>query len=151
MSFSDTYEKPLRSYIQNRVGTLENRLEEVVNNRSNIEANQLEQQIDRETDAFIADVTHRLHQIKDQIKTHRPTDQQAPDYQTRLNQYQRLVESSYTGVNEVTRWIDSMFNKLISIVKDIIQWIKDNGETICKIIEQIRDSFKLFSTLFFRH
>jgi len=43
MNFSNTYETPLRSYIQNRIGTLENTLEKVVNNRSNIEAAHLEQ------------------------------------------------------------------------------------------------------------
>ena len=150
MNFSNEYEKPLRSYIQNRVGTLEHRLEEVVNNRLNIEAGELEQQIDHETNTFIADVTRRLHQIRNEIKTHRPTDQQAPDYQTRLNQYQRLVESSSTGVNQVTQWIHSIFDKLISIIKNIIQWINDNGQAILKIIEQIRDCFKQFSTLFFR-
>ncbi|CAF0897563.1 unnamed protein product [Rotaria sordida] len=151
MNSSDTYEKPLRSYIQSRVGALENKLEEVVNNRSNIEADQLEQQIDRETDNFIADVTRHLHQMRDEIKTHRPTDHQAPDYEIRLNQYRQFVESSSTGVNQVTEWIHSMFEKIISIVKSIVQWINDNAQTILKIIEQIRDAFKLLSTLFFRH
>ncbi|CAF1281165.1 unnamed protein product [Rotaria magnacalcarata] len=151
MNFSTTYEKPLRSYIQNRVEILENTLEEVVNNRSNIEVDQLEQQIDRETNSFITDVTRRLHQTRDEIKAHRPTDHQAPDYEIRLNQYRQFVESSSTGVNQATQWIHSMFEKIISIVKSIVQWINDNAQTILKIIEQIRDAFKLLSSLFFRY
>jgi hypothetical protein len=151
MNFSDTYETPLRSYIQNRIGTLENTLEEAVNNRPNIETAHLEQRIDRETDNFIADITQRLHHIRDEIKNRRPTNNQDPDYEIRMQQYQQFVQSSSTGVNQVTDWIHSIFEKVISIVKNIIKWINDNAQTIVNIIEQIRDAFKLISTIFNRH
>jgi hypothetical protein len=151
MNFSDTYETPLRSYIQNRTETLQNTIEEVVRNRPNIETAQLERQIDRETDKFIADITGRLHRIRDDIKAHRPQDNREPDYETRMAQYRQLLESSSTGVNQVTNWIQKIFDKVISTVKTIIQWIVDNAQTIVRIIEQIRDAFKLISTIFIRH
>jgi hypothetical protein len=150
MNFSDTYETPLRSYIQNRVGILENSLEEVIRSRANSDTTHLEQQIDRESDKFIADVTKRLQQIRDEIKTHRPTDNQKPGYGIRMEQYGQFVQNSSTGVHRVTDWIHSIFDKVISLVKNIIQWITDNAQTIIKIIEQIRDAFKLIGTFFNR-
>jgi hypothetical protein len=140
MNFSDTYETPLRSYIQNRTETLEKTIEEAARNRPNIEAAQLEREIDQETDRFIADVTRRLHHIRDDIKTHRPQDTHEPDYEIRMARYRQLLENSSTGVNQVTNWT----------VKTIIQWITDNAQTIINIIEQIRDAFKLISTIFNR-
>jgi hypothetical protein len=150
MNFSDTYETPLRSYIQNRTETLEKTIEEAARNRPNIEAAQLEREIDQETDRFIADVTRRLHHIRDDIKTHRPQDTHEPDYEIRMARYRQLLENSSTGVNQVTNWIQSIFEKVISTVKTIIQWITDNAQTIINIIEQIRDAFKLISTIFNR-
>jgi len=151
MNFSNTYETPFRSYIQNRTETLENTLEEVVRNRSNIDATHLEQQIDRETNNFMTDVRRRVNQIRDEVKTHRPTDDQAADYGIRMEQYRQFVQSSSTGVNRVTEWIESLFEKIISIMKKIIQWINDNKETIINIITQIRDAFKLISTFLNHH
>ncbi len=151
MNFSNTYEASLRSYIQNRIGTLEHTLEEVARNRSNIEATQLEQRIDRETDNFITDVTRRLHQIRDEIKANRPRDDQAPNYEARMARYRQLVENSTTGVNQVTGWIQTIFDKVLSAIKTIIQWIADNVRTIVDIIKQIRDAFILISTVFNRH
>jgi len=151
MDFSNTYETPLRSYIQNRIGTLEHTLEEVARNRSNIEATQLEQRIDRETDNFIADVKTRLHQIRDEIKSNRPRDDQAPDYEARMARYRQLVQNSSTGVNQLTDWIQSIFDQILATVKRIIQWIADNAQTIVDIITQIRDAFILISSIFNRH
>jgi phage-related protein len=148
MNFGDTYKIPLHSYIQSRVGTLENNLEEVIKNSSNINANNLEQQIDRETNKFIDDVKNHVKKMQDDIKSHRPTDSNAPDYDIHMKQYQQFVQNSTTGVNEVTNWIKSMFDKILSIVKTIIQWIKDNAKTIIEIIKDIRDAFKLINNFF---
>jgi len=68
-----------------------------------------------------------------------------------MQQYQQFVQSSSTGVNQMTDWIHSIFEKVISIVKNIIQWINDNAQTIVNIIQQIRDAFKLISTIFNHH
>ena len=151
MTFSDTYEAPLRSYIENRMGALESTLEGVARNRSNIEATQLEEQIDRHTNDFIADVTRRLHKTRDEIKSHRPSNNEDPDYGIRLARYQQLVQSSSTGVNQVTEWIQSLFDKILSVIKTIVQWITDNAQTILDIIKQIRDAFQLITVVFNRH
>jgi phage-related protein len=68
-----------------------------------------------------------------------------------MTQYRQLLESSSTGVNEVTNWIQSIFDKVISTVKAIVQWITDNAQTIVNIIKQIRDAFKLISAIFNQH
>ena len=150
MSFSDTYEARLRSDIENRVEILKDIVEEIARNRLNTEATLLEEQLDRETDNFMVDVTKRLDQIHDEIKSYRPANNQDPDYEIRLTQYLQLVENSSTGVNKVTKWVRSLFDKILSVIKSIVQWITDNPQTIIDIIQQIRHAFQSI-TVFFKH
>ena len=51
-----------------------NALEEEVRNRDNVDISLLEQQFDRETDSLIVHITERIHEIRDEIKSHRPTN-----------------------------------------------------------------------------
>jgi hypothetical protein len=148
MNFLTTYEAPLRSYIQDRIALLEMALEEEVRNRDNVDIALLEQQFDRESDHFIANITRRVHQIRDEIKAHRPTNIQAEDYDTRMIQYRQFIQSSSISMNRMTDTIDSIFDTVKSIVKDIIEWMADNAWTIINILEQIRDAFQFIGTFF---
>ncbi len=87
MSFSNTHEAPLRSYIETRAKTLQDGIERTVRNGDNLSAAALEQQVDRESDQFIADVTTRLNRMRDEIKARRPTNEQQPEYAARMAQY----------------------------------------------------------------
>ncbi|CAF4210969.1 unnamed protein product [Adineta steineri] len=148
MNFLTTYEAPLRSYIQSRINVLENALQEEVRNRDNVDITLLEQQFDRESENFIAGVTRRVHQIRDEIKTYRPTNTQQSDYEMQMIQYRQFLHSSSISMNRITDYIDSMFEKIRSIVKNIIEWMADNARTIVDILEQICETFKFIGTFF---
>ncbi|CAF3657481.1 unnamed protein product [Adineta steineri] len=141
-----TYEAPLRSYIQSRINVLENALQEEVRNRDNVDITLLEQQFDRESENFIAGVTRRVHQIRDEIKTYRPTNTQESDYEMQMIQYRQFLHSSSISMNRITDYIDLMFEKIRSIVKNIIEWMADNTRTIVDILEQVCETFKFIGT-----
>jgi hypothetical protein len=145
MSSSDTHEASLRSYIETRARALQNEIERTARNRDNLSAAALEKQIDRESDQFIADVTTRLNSMRDEIKARRPTDERQPEYAARMAQYQQFVSSASTGVQRVTAWVNTIFEKIIDVIKKIVQWIVDTAETVITIIEMIRDSFNEFT------
>jgi hypothetical protein len=151
MNFITTYEAPLRSYIQARIALLENALEEEVRNRDNVDIALLEQQFDRESDHFIAGVTRRIHQIRDEIKAHRPTNINAADYEMRMIQYRQFVQSSSISMNRMTDMINSIFDQVNSIVKNAIQWMVENTQSVLDILQQIRDAFRFIGTFFLRH
>ncbi|CAF0812832.1 unnamed protein product [Adineta steineri] len=106
MNFLTTYEAPLRSYIQSRINVLENVLQEEIRNRDNVDITLLEQQFDHESENFIIDVTRRVHQIRDGIKTHHPTNIRESDCEMRMIQYQQLLHSSSISMNRMTDYID---------------------------------------------
>jgi LPS O-antigen subunit length determinant protein (WzzB/FepE family) len=151
MNFLTAYEAPLRSYIQDRIALLENALEEEVRNRDNIDITLLEQQFDRESEHFIAGVTRQIHQIRDEIKAHRPTNIHSSDYETRMIQYRQFIQSSSISMNRMTDWINSIFEQLTGIVKLVVQWMAENSQTIIDILGQIRDAFKFIGTFFHYH
>ncbi|CAF1676925.1 unnamed protein product, partial [Rotaria magnacalcarata] len=110
-----------------RIALLENALDEEIRNLDNVDTSLVEQQFDRKSDNFIGGVTRRVHQIRDEIKVHRPTNIQAADYETRLIQYRQFIQSLSISINRMTDWINSIFNKMTrSIVKNIVQWIAGN-------------------------
>jgi hypothetical protein len=148
MNFLTTYEAPLRSYIQARIALLESALEEEVRNRDNVDITLLEQQFDRESDHFIAGITKRIHQIRDEIKGHRPTNIQSADYETRMIQYRQFIQSSSISMNRMTDWINSIFEQVTAIVKNVVQWMVDNARTIVDVLEQMRDAFRFIGTFF---
>jgi hypothetical protein len=150
MSFSDTHEAGLRSYIEARTRSLQNGIETAARNRDNLNTAALEQQIDRESDRFVADVTTRLNGMRDEIKARRPRDEQQPDYAARMAQYQQFVASASTGVQRVTGWVNLIFEKIIDIIKKTVQWIVDQAQTVINVIEMIRDSFNEFTRFLFR-
>jgi len=148
MNFLTTYEAPLRSYIQARIALLESALEEEVRNRDNVDITLLEQQFDRESDHFIAGITKRIHQIRDEIKGHRPTNIQSSDYETRMIQYRQFIQSSSISMNRMTDWINSIFEQVTTIIKSVVQWMVDNARTIVDVLEQMRDAFRFIGTFF---
>ncbi len=150
MNFADTHEIPLRSYIESRARTLQNNIEAAARNRDNTNATALEQQIDHESDRFVADVTTRLNTMRDDIKARRPTDERHPDYAARMAQYQQFVSSASTGVQRVTAWVNIIFEKIIDVIKKIVEWIVDTARTIITVIELIRDSFNEFTRFLLR-
>jgi hypothetical protein len=151
MNFITTYEAPLRSYIQARIAMLESALEEEVRNRDNVDIALLEQQFDRESDNFIAGVARRVHQIRDEIKAHRPTNTNSPDYETRMIQYRQFIHSSSISMNRMTDWINFIFEQITGIVKNLFKWMAKNAQTIIDILGQIRDAFKFIGTFFHYH
>ena len=151
MNFLSTYDAPLRSYIQDRITVLENALEDEVRNRGNVDIGLLEEEFDRESDDFIGCITRRVHQIRDEIKSHRPRNIQAPDYELRMIQYRQFIQSSSIGINRITDWINSIFEQVIIIVKSIIHWLVDNVQTIVDVLKQIRDAFTFLGTFFNFH
>ncbi len=148
MNFLTAYESPLRSYIQDRIALLENALEEEVRNRDNVDIALLEQQFDRESEHFIAGVTRRIHQIRDEIKAHRPTNIHSPDYETHMIQYRQFIQSSSISMNRMNDWINSIFEQVTGIVKLVVQWMADNAQTIIDILGQMRDAFRFIGTFF---
>ncbi|CAF1628600.1 unnamed protein product [Adineta ricciae] len=141
MSFQDTHETALRSYIDTRARTLQQTIETAARNRTANNVVELEKQIDRESDRFIEDVTARVNGIREQIKARRPTDDQSPDYAERMNQYKQYVSLSSIGINQVTTWVNRIFKKIIDVIKDIVEWINDTARTVISMLELIRDSF----------
>ncbi|CAF1305521.1 unnamed protein product [Adineta ricciae] len=150
MSFQDTHEKPLRTFIETRARTLQNTIETAAQNRDANNVVELEKQIDRESDRFVEDVTARVNGIRDQIKARRPTDDRSPDYAERMNQYKQYVSLSSTGINQVTTWVNRIFKKIIDVIKNIVEWINDMARTIIGILELIRNSFNEFITSFLK-
>jgi len=151
MSEIATYEGSLRSYIQARIQLLESALEEEIRNHDHVDISLLEQQFDRESDNFISNVTRRIEQIRDEIKSHRPTNFQDPNYETRLIQYRQFLQSSSISINRMTDWVNSLFEQVTSTIKRILQWMIDNAATIVDILEQIRDAFHFLATFFTRN
>jgi hypothetical protein len=151
MNFTDTYETSLLSYIQSRIDLLEKAVEEEVRTCDNIDITLLEQQFDRESDNFIASITTRVHQIRDEIKSHRPTNMHLPDYETRLIQYRQFIQSSSTSINRIVNLINSIFDQVTYIIKNILQWMATNVEEFIYILEQIHNAFKFISTFFKTH
>ena len=145
------YEAPLRSYIEDSITLLENVLKEDVRNDGNVDLSLLEEEFDRQSDHFIAGVTKRVEQIRDEIKTHRPTNIQSADYEIRMSQYRQFLQGSAIGMNRMTDWINSIFEQVIIIVKSIIHWLIDNRQNILDVVEQIRDAFTLLSSFFHSH
>lgn len=148
MSFQDTHEKPLRTFIETRAKTLQNTIETAAHNRDAANVAELEKQIDHESDRFVDDVTARVNGIREQIKARRPTDERSPDYAERMNQYKQYVSLASIGVNQVTTWVNHIFKKIIDIIKDVVEWINDTARTIISILELIRDSFNDFAKSF---
>ena len=149
MSFQDTHEKALRSYIETRARTLQNTIEGAARNRTANNVADLEKQIDRESDRFVEDVTARVNGIREQIKARRPIDEQSPDYTERMDQYRQYVSLASIGVNQVTTWIDRIFKKIIDVIKGIVEWINDTARTVISILELISDSSNTFGKSFF--
>ncbi|CAF1349298.1 unnamed protein product [Adineta steineri] len=129
MSFENTYETPLRSYIETRARTLRDSIEAATRDRNASNATALEQRIDRESDQFVDDVTRRLNIMRDEIKGRRPTDERHPDYSTRMTQYQQFVSLASVGVNRVTSWVNLIFKKIIDVIKQTVEWINDTAQT----------------------
>ncbi|UJR24568.1 hypothetical protein I4U23_005943 [Adineta vaga] len=150
MNFFTTCELPLRTYIQTRIAHLENALEEEVRNRDKVDIALLEQQFDRESENFIVSITKQVHQIRDEIKTYRPTNITAPDYEQQMIQYRQFLQSSSISINRMSSSIDSIFELIKSIIKNIIQWITNNAQTIIQILEQICQTFKFIESFFNR-
>ena len=145
MSFTNTHEASLRSYIENRARTLQNDIERTARSRNNANARALEKQIDGESDRFVADVTAQLNRMRDEIKSRRPTDDRQPDYPARLAEYQLFVSGASVGIQQVTTWVNKIFDKIIEVIKKIVQWIVDTAQTVIDVIEMIRDSFNEFT------
>ncbi|CAF1280368.1 unnamed protein product [Adineta ricciae] len=148
MNIFNTNEVPLRSYIQSRITDLENALEEEVRNRDKVDIALLEQQFDRESENLILGITRQVHQVRDEIKTYRPTNINEPDYEQRMIQYRQFLQSSSISLNRMTNSIDAIFEKIKSIIKNVIRWIADNAQTIVQILEQICHAFKFIESFF---
>lgn len=145
------HEGSLRSYIQARIILLENALEEEVRNRDQVDISLLEQQFDRETEHFLSNVTQRIEQIRNEIKSHRPTNFQDPNYETQLIQYRQFLQSSSISLNRMTDWINSIFEQVKTTVQHILHWIIQNATTIVDILQQIKDAFQFLATFFNRN
>ncbi len=151
MDLFSNNEGPLRSYIQNHIGLLENALEEEVRNRGNVDISILEEQFDRESDYLIAGITKQIHQIRDEIKGHRPTNIQSADYEIRMIQYRQFLQSSSIIINRINIWINSIVEEIIGIFKNIVQGLAQHSLTIIDILEQIRNAFIFLGTFLHNH
>ena len=141
MDLADTHEESLRSYMDTRARTLQNDIEETARNRDSLTTTALEEQIDCQTDQFISDVNKRLNQMREDIRARRPTNQQHPDYPRLMAQYQQFVMSASVAVQRVTTWVNTIFDRITKIIKDLVQWIIDGANTVLGILEIIRNSF----------
>jgi hypothetical protein len=148
MNFLANYEAPLRSYIEESIAVLGNALEEEIRNCTSVDITLLEQQFDQESENFIAGITRRIHEIRDEIKAHRPTNIQSDDYENQMIQYRLFIQSSSISMNRMTDWINTIFKRITGIIKWIVQWMEQNVQTIADILEQIRDAFAFIGTLF---
>ncbi|CAF1681956.1 unnamed protein product, partial [Adineta ricciae] len=99
---------------------------------------------------LILGITRQVHQVRDEIKTYRPTNINEPDYEQRMIQYRQFLRSSSISLNRMTNSIDTIFEKIKSIIKNVIRWIADNAQTIVQILEQICHAFKFIES-FFNH
>jgi hypothetical protein len=153
MNYSNSSESSLRASVQTCISILENALEEdgQVRGHDTADIPFLEQQLDLESDKFIASVTNRVQQIRDGIKACRPMNKQEADYKIRMSQYQQFLESSLFGMSRVTDWIEAVFDKAGFILKDIMQWMAENAQIIVTTLEQIRDAFLFINLFFNRH
>lgn len=151
MDLFSNYEGPLRSYIQNHIDLLENTLEEEVRNRGNVDISILEEQFDRESDYLIFGITKQIHQIRDEIKGHRPTNIQSADYEIRMIQYRQFLQSSSIIINRINIWINSIVEEIIGIFKNIVQGLAQHSLTIIDILEQIRNAFIFLGTFLHNH
>jgi hypothetical protein len=148
MNFLTTYEAPLRSYIQSRINLLQNALEEEIRNRDNVDITLLEQQFDRESENLIDGLTKQVHQIRDEIKSNRPTNIHSDDYEIRMMQYRQIIQSSSVTMNRMTDLIESIFEQVTGIIKFILQWMAQNSQNIIQLLEQIREAFTFIGTFF---
>jgi hypothetical protein len=148
MNFLANYEAPLRSYIEESIAVLGNALEEELRNCTSVDITLLEQQFDQESENFIGGITRRIHEIRDEIKAHRPTNIQSDDYENQMIQYRLFIQSSSISMNRMTDWINTILKQITGIIKWIVQWMEENVQTIADILEQIRDAFAFIGTFF---
>jgi hypothetical protein len=147
MNLINAYEAPLRSFIQARMGVLETALADQVRNSWNVDISILEQQFDRESDYLIAGVSKRILQIRDEIKSSRPTNTQSPDYETRMIQYRQFIVGSAMSMNQLLTGINLIFDQVNYIIKNMFQLIVSNGEVVVQVLQQIREAFTYLMTL----
>ena len=150
MDFQSDHESSLRSFIQQRARDFQTGVETIAQRRDNAMVNSLEEQVDREAVQFIADVQNQLDSMRNDIKSRRPTNANDPDFVTRMAQYQQFVSGASTGVQRVTAWVNLIFEKIIAVVRKVVQWIIDQAKTIITVLETIRDSFNELIDFFFR-
>jgi hypothetical protein len=147
MNLINAYEAPLRSFIQARMGVLETALADQVRNSWNVDISILEQQFDRESDYLIAGVSKRILQIRDEIKSSRPTNTQSSDYETRMIQYRQFIVGSAMSMNQLLTGINLIFDQVNHIIKNMFQLIVSNGEVVVQVLQQIREAFTYLMTL----
>jgi ABC-type siderophore export system fused ATPase/permease subunit len=146
MDFLTDYEGPLRSYIQESITVLGNALEEEVRNCASVDISVLEQQFDRESENFIAGITQKIYQIRNEIKAHRPTNTHSANYQSQMIQYRIFIQSSAISMNRMADFINAIFEQVIGLVKWIIQWLAENAKNIVEVLEIIRNAFMFIGT-----
>lgn len=151
MSSEDNHEARLRSFVADRARVFQNAIETTAQNRDHLNVTTLEEQIDRESNRFISDVRGRLNEMRNQIKARRPMNENDPTYSIQMAQYQELVSGASTGIQRVTKWIDTIFEKIIGLVKKVVEWIVDKARTIISVLEMIRDMFKEFTEFFLKN
>ena len=142
MASNNDYEEQLRSFVEERTQRFQSSVENIARNRANLSANALEGQLEREADKLKEDVTDRINAVQSRIKSYRPTDERRPDYGQRMEQYRQFVTSSSTAIQKAAKWIDRIFEKIINMVKQTVQFIVDRANDIISVLEMIRDAFR---------
>ncbi len=86
-----------------------------------------------------------IQQIQEKVLSHKPSPSD-PNYERRKEEYNSLLRHSIHGMEVLQGWMGDLFDAVLNILIDIVQWVRN---TIVGIFNRIDSAFeRLFQSFF---
>jgi len=143
-SVFDQAESTLKSSIKSDIERLENTTKSMAERgRANNEFAAEEAAFLKQVDVTKEAAIQRCEDVKKVVTNKRPSSNASTKEK---EDYRRLLQYAEEGMNRLRTWIDTIFNTLINIVKQIVTWIWNQ---VAGIGTQIANAFKSLIDLLF--
>lgn len=143
-SIFDQAAADFKTYTSESIGRLENKVTSMAQKKKT--RNQLtdeEAEFMGPVDETKSATLNRLDGIRDRILNKRPSSNAS---QKEKDDYRELLRYADEGMERLRGWIRNIFDKLLEIVQEIIEWI---WKEVDRILEKIQDAFRTVMRLFF--